>query len=99
MELLDAENEHVLNAINHNNPGDPMQCTSAMFRLWLERQPGASWNQLIEALKAPSIRLEALAFKIEGMLLEGIIIWIIYVCNTSIHIFSTLQYSRSHAKC
>ena len=48
MALLDAENEHVLNAINHNNPGDPMVCTSAMFRLWLERQPGASWNQLIE---------------------------------------------------
>ena len=44
-----------------------MRCTK-MFQLWLNKQPTASWNQLIEALKQPGINLGALASQIEQML-------------------------------
>ena len=42
-----------------------------MLRLWLARKPEASWNQLLETLREPGIKLNALAAKIEGMLSKG----------------------------
>ena len=70
VELLDVEDESALNTIKVNNPGDGHKCTAEMLQLWLEKKPDASWNQLIQALKAPIIKLEDLASKIEA-LLEG----------------------------
>ena len=67
----------MLKTVKTNNPGDADQCTAEMLQLWRERQPGGSWNQLIQALKTPNIKLEALASKIEGMLCEGkCVIWL-----------------------
>ena len=44
-----------------------------MLKFWLNRQPKASWNQLIEALKRDHIGLERTAHEIEKMLQpEGI---------------------------
>ena len=39
-----------------------------MLKFWLSKQPSASWNQLIETLKANHIGLKFLARQIEGML-------------------------------
>ena len=39
-----------------------------MFDLWLKKQPTASWNQLIEALRQPGIELDTLASNIEQIL-------------------------------
>ena len=40
-----------------------------MFKLWINIQAAsASWNQLIEALREPSLELTEVAVKIEGML-------------------------------
>ena len=41
-----------------------------MLDLWLMKQPTASWNQLIEALRQPGINLGTLATKIEQVLLQ-----------------------------
>ena len=71
VELLDVEDEPVLNAIKVNSSGDVDKCAEEMLQLWLERKSDASWNQLIEAFRAPNIKLEALASKIEGMLSKG----------------------------
>ena len=71
VELFDVEDEPVLNTIKINNPGNADQCTAEMLQLWRDRQPDASWNQLIEAFRAPNIKLEVLALKIEKMLSEG----------------------------
>ncbi|XP_065885365.1 glycylpeptide N-tetradecanoyltransferase-like isoform X2 [Dysidea avara] len=38
-----------------------------MLELWLHKQPKATWNQLIEALKAPGIELDDVASEIEGI--------------------------------
>ena len=71
IELLDVEDEPALDTIKVNSPGDVDKCTAEMLQLWLKRKPNASWNQLIEAFRAPNIKLEALASKIEGMLSKG----------------------------
>ena len=71
VELFDVKGEPVLNTIRINNPGNADQCTAEMLQLWLDRQPDASWNQLIQAFRAPNIKLEALASKIEEMLSKG----------------------------
>ena len=71
VELLDVEDEPALHAIKVNYSGDVNQCTAEMLQLWLNRKPDASWNQLIKAFRAPNIKLEALASKIEGMLSKG----------------------------
>ena len=49
-ELLGEEVESELNAITVNSQGNVIKCCSGMFSLWLERQPEASWRQLINAL-------------------------------------------------
>lgn len=53
-----------MNALTCNK--DEKQCCSVMFKLWLERQPGASWRQLIDALRA--IRLDRVASDVEKLL-------------------------------
>ena len=41
-----------------------------MFQLWLDRQPSASWRQLIEALK--QLHLNYLAGQIESKLMADL---------------------------
>ena len=55
-----------LNVIQSNN-NDVTNCCSAMFQLWLDRQPTASWRQLTEALK--QLQLNYLASQIESKLM------------------------------
>ena len=74
VELFDEEDEFVLNTIMVNHPDDSDRCTAEMLRLWLDRKSNPTWNHLIDALKVPYIKLEALASKIEGMLSKGIIV-------------------------
>ena len=71
VELFDAEDESVLNTIRVNYPGDADKCTAEMLQSWRDRQSDASWNMLIQAFRAPSIKLEVLASKIENMLSKG----------------------------
>ena len=70
IELLEADNVEILNRINSENPKDQNTCCTKMFQLWLSVQPMASWNQLIESLRQPSIALKQLSDKIEQMLLQ-----------------------------
>ena len=69
-ELLDFEDVKNLDLIEANHPSDLDKCCVKMFQLWLRKQPSASWNQLIEALRQPDIELHTLATKIEQMLLQ-----------------------------
>ena len=72
LQLLDQEDEEALNIIDKNNNRDIDKCATEMFRLWIQRKPKANWKNLIEALRQPSIKLEALAEKIIDILPEGI---------------------------
>ena len=56
-----------LQTISANSHGNVIKCCSSMFTLWLQRQPDASWWQLIEALKDTGF--DQLATKIEKKLI------------------------------
>jgi len=68
LELLDPEDENQLDTIGASKGGNLNDCCGDMLHLWLKKQPNATWNQLIEALKSPGIELYDVAAKIEGML-------------------------------
>ena len=80
VELLDVEDEAVLNVIKNNYPGDVNKCAAEMLQLWLARKADASWGQLLEALREPNIKLNALAVKIESMLSEGMCSYVKIQC-------------------
>ena len=65
IELLQQEDIAALKTIKSNVSDCTVRC-SEMFELWLERQPKASWRNLIEALK--QIHQNKLAFNIEDLL-------------------------------
>ena len=69
LELLEPEDEGSLNDIKRNNRNDVAECCKEMFQLWLDKCPDASWNQLIQSLREPSVGLNHLASKIEQMLI------------------------------
>ena len=47
---------------------DVKRCCQEMFTEWLKTQEDASWDQLLEALKCPSVQLIDLVNRIEQML-------------------------------
>lgn len=71
LELLEQKDEQAVRQIKGNNVGNVAESCTKMLELWLDRQPNASWNQLIEALRAPGIELNDAASKIERMLSSG----------------------------
>ena len=70
VELLAEEDVQALDEIQKNNPSDVSTCCTKMFQLWLERQPDASWRQLIQALREPNIEMNKLANTIEQKLVS-----------------------------
>ena len=71
MALFDPGYEQELDIIQKNHPGDAKKCAAEMLKLWLRVKPEDSWDQFLKVLREPHIKLNALALKIEGMLLEG----------------------------
>ena len=66
IELLDQKDVAALNTIKSDVNKSLSQRCSEMFKLWLERQPDASWRHLIIALK--KIRMDKLASNVERLL-------------------------------
>ena len=69
LELLGDDDVEALNKIKRDNENDYKTCCTEMFQLWLKKQPSASWQQLIESLRQPSVNLKELAYQIERMVL------------------------------
>ena len=69
-ELLGVRNNDALDTISTNN-NDIRNCCSAMFQLWLDRQPTASWRNLVEALK--QLQLNYLADQIKLKLTTSVL--------------------------
>lgn len=72
IELLKQEGEKALRIIKANNAGNVSECCAEMLQLWLRRQPSATWNQLICALRSPGIQLNDVVMKIEGQLIPSV---------------------------
>ena len=74
LELLKAEGEDEmqLDAIKANHEPNEKARATKMLKFWLQKKTDASWNDLIEALRVPTIGLCTLALEIENMLIpEG----------------------------
>ena len=72
IELLDSDKSiEELDKIEAEHKSDLSKCCTKMFQLWLSKQPLATWNQLIEALRQHNIGLNVLATNIEESLLES----------------------------
>ena len=69
IELIGQEGVAKLDEIKANNNGNVTKCCSAMFSLWLQMQPKANWNQLIEALR--EVELITLADEIKNLLMPS----------------------------
>ena len=69
--LLKTKHQNALNVIEVNHIGDAEGCCKEMISKWMETDKNANWDQLIKALKATSVSLNALANEIkkniEGM--------------------------------
>ena len=68
-ELLNEEDVPALQAIEASKD-DHIVCCTKMFKLWLERQPKASWRHLIKALE--KIHLNKLASDMERLLVDQV---------------------------
>ena len=67
---LIPNDDAALGVIEVNANGDVTACCESLFKIWLERQPEASWGQLIEGLK--EIGQGTLAAQIEDMLQSSV---------------------------
>jgi len=69
IELLGQDEISQLDVIKVNNGNYVKKCCSEMLALWRQRQPSASWNQLIEALK--QVKLNRIAIELEKLLVPS----------------------------
>ena len=71
IQLFDQEDKSKLDTIKANKPGDAEGACTEMFSLWLQKNPYASWNSLVETIKGPGVEKHNVAYKIEQMLQPG----------------------------
>ena len=68
-ELLNKDEVPHLYIIKENHRNDNRQCRDEMFTYWLRTHPEASWQQLIESLGSPALKLHTVAADIKAMCL------------------------------
>ena len=64
IELLDEDQSTQLDIIKTNNNEVTRRC-GEMFLFWLNTHPNATWQNLVDALKAPGVELNDVAAKVE----------------------------------
>ena len=67
VQLLEDNQIIMLDMIATNHPLDIAICCK-VFMKWLETRVDASWNQLIRALRSPTVQLISLADQLEQMM-------------------------------
>ena len=68
LQLLQPDQINELGITEANYPQDVVLCCKCVLEKWLESSVDATWNQLIEALKRPSIQLNYFASELEQRL-------------------------------
>ena len=63
IELLN-DSSHIIN-ITNNHPSDHQKCCQQMFAKWLSKNPQATWQNLLDALKSDAVGLNALAYQVK----------------------------------
>ena len=92
VELFEEDDIKQLNTIKSSNNGNAEECCAEMLKLWHEKYPKTTWNDLIESLNAPGIELRDTASRIEEMLLPTGMF-----ANSNCHIFETITSTTTTA--
>ena len=66
IQLLQSDQE--IDAIAADHLHDVVYCCKFILLKWLETTPDATWNQLIKALRSPSVQLDYFASHLEMMM-------------------------------
>ena len=69
VKLLRPDQENLLNIIAADHPHDAISCCKSVLKKWLDTTTDATWNELIRALKSPTVELVAFAEQLEQMLI------------------------------
>ena len=71
IELLRSDLENELNIIAENHPHDVATCCQCVLEKWLATTSArdATWNEVLKALRRPSVQLDYLANQLEKMLI------------------------------
>ena len=69
LQLLRSDQEKMLNIIAADHPHDVVRCCKCILEIWLDTTINATWNQLITALRSPSVQLEYMANQLEQMMI------------------------------
>ena len=67
-QLLGPHLAHEVRIITANHPNDVVKCCECVLRKWLDTTDNANWNQLIKALRSPSVQLNSFASQLEEMI-------------------------------
>ena len=72
IELLDDDQLAQLDIIKTNN-SEVTRCCAEMFLSWLRSHTTATWQDLVEALKAPGVELNDVAAMVEAQFIHGLL--------------------------
>lgn len=64
--LLEENQEAQLKVIGSTHGSNVRKCCSTMLRYWIDKHPGATWHQLVTALRTPGVDLNSVASNIEN---------------------------------
>ena len=67
VQLLRPDQEKMLDIIAADHPHDVVSCCKCVLKKWLDTTSDATWNELIRALRSPSVQLNYVAGQIEQM--------------------------------
>ena len=67
-QLLNDNQRIMLKVIEADHPHNVVSCCKHALETWLKSTPDASWNQLISALRSPTVQLDSLADELEKMM-------------------------------
>ena len=85
LNLLNQDDAHRLDLIKINGKDNTSECCREMLKLWLRKQPKATWDQLIRALRSEGVERNDVAYKIKKKLIKGKI----YASLLTIDVFIT----------
>ena len=67
VQLLRSDQHRELDIIELDHPRDAVECCKCVLKKWLDTTTHATWNQLISALRSPTLQLNYLVTQIETM--------------------------------
>ena len=85
VQLLRPDQQKELDIIEKDHPRDAVECCKCALKKWLDTTPSATWNQLISALRSPTVQLDHLSTQIEKIMIVEVRFVIVLVKRVLVH--------------